>query len=442
MPEAIGKLACGQCGRNYAWKPEYAGRSLKCKCGATIKAPAAAPSTKPVSAKAAPAAAKPVPVAAGAGPADIDDIEQMLSQAAEYDVKDEPAPPPKPAARVTTAQTVMPAGGVAVAAAATGPGSPLLGYARTIRKPVDEGTQGAVVTDFYVPLVLIALGLLVYYFDARLYGIRSIPVAGIFIVFKTVINLALVFIALLIGVQLIDLGLGPIGPALLKIAAVALLPAALSDIIGYYTMGLVPWIFSALMYGILLYVLFEMEYSEIAISTGIIWFVQTWVGMLLVGLLLGVIGAAHSSSPSKGASAIGSSFFGPSPSAQTEEPEFDPTPEGQDKRAEYWIENKKAVDAREWLKPEHDHAGVRFTTDTMLQWTEKFYAAGAKKVWAADFYELGKRQAAHYLLVEMPTDKAARAAVLKLIPEMDKTPDFQEPDDGARYLYVSMGNGL
>src|SRR5690348_4412016 len=112
MPEAMGKVVCGQCGKNYAWKPEYAGRTLKCKCGAPIKAPAA-----PLSVKAAVparpvavAAAKPATVAAATGPADIDDIEKMLS-ASEYDVKDEPAPPPRPAARVTAAPTLIPAGG-------------------------------------------------------------------------------------------------------------------------------------------------------------------------------------------------------------------------------------------------------------------------------------------------------------------------------------------
>lgn len=34
------RITCEACGKSYAFKPEYAGRTLKCKCGATISVPA------------------------------------------------------------------------------------------------------------------------------------------------------------------------------------------------------------------------------------------------------------------------------------------------------------------------------------------------------------------------------------------------------------------
>ena len=105
----------------------------------------------------------------------------------------------------------------------------------------DEATKNAQITDYYAPIALIAAGLITYFFDARLFGIHNLIFAFFFVVIKAVINLVLVFTGLMIGVKLIDLGLGRIGPAMLKIAAVALLPGALGDIIGYYTMGWVPW---------------------------------------------------------------------------------------------------------------------------------------------------------------------------------------------------------
>src|SRR5688500_1395974 len=37
------KFACGQCGRQFAWKPQLAGKLAKCKCGAVVKVPAAPP---------------------------------------------------------------------------------------------------------------------------------------------------------------------------------------------------------------------------------------------------------------------------------------------------------------------------------------------------------------------------------------------------------------
>jgi hypothetical protein len=54
------KFACQSCGRQYRWKPEMAGRSAKCACGAKLvvptEAPAAVPAPPPAPAPAAPAA--------------------------------------------------------------------------------------------------------------------------------------------------------------------------------------------------------------------------------------------------------------------------------------------------------------------------------------------------------------------------------------------------
>src|SRR3954452_5612073 len=37
------RFACEECGRAYRWKPELAGRELKCACGSVITAPAQRP---------------------------------------------------------------------------------------------------------------------------------------------------------------------------------------------------------------------------------------------------------------------------------------------------------------------------------------------------------------------------------------------------------------
>src|SRR5436305_2044463 len=40
MPiDESGKIACASCDRRYTWKQSLAGRSVKCKCGATIAVP-------------------------------------------------------------------------------------------------------------------------------------------------------------------------------------------------------------------------------------------------------------------------------------------------------------------------------------------------------------------------------------------------------------------
>jgi DNA-directed RNA polymerase subunit RPC12/RpoP len=41
------KFVCPSCGKQYKWKPELAGRSAKCACGAKIVVPATAPVAPP-----------------------------------------------------------------------------------------------------------------------------------------------------------------------------------------------------------------------------------------------------------------------------------------------------------------------------------------------------------------------------------------------------------
>jgi hypothetical protein len=73
------KFGCPSCGRQFTWKPELAGKSAKCKCGATIKVPA-----QPQASASASAPKPPPPPAPEGNP--LDDA---------YDFA-EPTPPPLP----------------------------------------------------------------------------------------------------------------------------------------------------------------------------------------------------------------------------------------------------------------------------------------------------------------------------------------------------------
>src|SRR5215212_3822194 len=37
------KFSCDGCGKTYKWKPEFAGKKVKCKCGFVMTAPSAPP---------------------------------------------------------------------------------------------------------------------------------------------------------------------------------------------------------------------------------------------------------------------------------------------------------------------------------------------------------------------------------------------------------------
>jgi hypothetical protein len=45
MSATVGRFSCGACGKTYAWKPELAGRRVKCKCGQPVSVPADDPAT-------------------------------------------------------------------------------------------------------------------------------------------------------------------------------------------------------------------------------------------------------------------------------------------------------------------------------------------------------------------------------------------------------------
>ena len=125
--EAQFRFLCPGCRASFGWKPQYAGRKIRCKCGHVFMPPD--PAT---------AAAPPEPDA--------------------YDVSDD-APPVKPA----PAREVAPAG--AAPAPAAPPADRLAGVAaiyghrpRTVaQEEADE--EGSPLKDLYIPLALLALGL-------------------------------------------------------------------------------------------------------------------------------------------------------------------------------------------------------------------------------------------------------------------------------------------
>ena len=56
------RFKCGACGQRYGWKPELAGRTMRCQCGTTIRVPTRVATPKPLmSQPAAPSRPAPAP---------------------------------------------------------------------------------------------------------------------------------------------------------------------------------------------------------------------------------------------------------------------------------------------------------------------------------------------------------------------------------------------
>jgi len=98
----------------------------------------------------------------------------------------------------------------------------------------------------------------------------------------------------------------------------------------------------------------------------------------------------------------------------------------------------KGVEAREWLNPSHaNHVGFKMSPATMLDWTNKFYAAGAAKVYCVDMQTIGNNEICAMFVIEMPSDPAARKAVLKVSDNLNEE-DHPSLDNGEKYLIEAL----
>ena len=111
---------------------------------------------------------------------------------------------------------------------------------------------------------------------------------------RVVIDFVLLFAGCLLAMRMLDMALGEPVEALLKLAGIALLPAAVEGLIGNMLPGgfLLGWSLSIGLYGGLLMWFFTLSGKEVMTLTTIIWLVQSWAGLLLSAVLMqNVLGA-------------------------------------------------------------------------------------------------------------------------------------------------------
>jgi hypothetical protein len=392
------------------------------------------------------AAATAVAAKAEAAPDSGDPFGDLFAAAdAEYEMA--PPPTPAPASKPPIARTAPVAAG-AVAGGGEKPTSPMLAYGRgrgVAKAAPDDATKAAVVSDLYIPIALLIVGLVAYLFDAHLLGAQNAVEASIFVFIMCLLNVLLVFGALMVGVKVIGLGLGPIGPALLKIAAIAVLPAALGDLIRWYSgIGLVAWGATLLMYYALLNWLFDMDGTEIYIVTSIMWVVQFALGILIIGLLMTGIGFAAVSSRSGGAAMSGT--FSGATQADDVTDDAKMSPSELDKHCENLITTNKAFESHEWLNPKFpNHQGLGYSQSEVRRLADDFVKAGAKKTWVAEIEDGEEGDVlCTRMLVEMPDDPKKRGGCLYV---RDLFEGRDSKDTNGKYITVMIhvkhsGGGL
>jgi len=267
MSEVTGTFHCPACAAAFTWKPQYAGRRMRCKCG-NVFAPA---EPQPVEVEADPYA-----VIEEAAPARVKQTVAPVIHA--------PAPP--------RAAPVEPAQNGAV------PASFAMLYGRKSRYAADqdraEPEEGSNLKNIYIPIVLLALGLgmrvtqLVYANanrankwsatgDAAPNPTRAVLLAACEMVIATTILVGGAVVSALV----LNINFGPVGKAGLKLAATAVFATGVAGWVAvfdqdrYSVTGLIVALhLVVIMYWIAMAYFFSLELQETMLTVSIISLVQ------------------------------------------------------------------------------------------------------------------------------------------------------------------------
>ena len=160
---------------------------------------------------------------------------------------------------------------------------------------VDEGKQK--LQMLIAPAICFVIGLALTYLTYVSYYKYSLAVASMAVTINLAVSMVMIFIGCLVGIKLLNFSLGSPQDAALKIAAVALLPTAISTLIGWQfgvAGGMVGWGVSLMVTWAMLMMFFDLDGMDVYILSTIIWILQTWVVFILIAILMSAIAGGGS----------------------------------------------------------------------------------------------------------------------------------------------------
>jgi hypothetical protein len=447
----ITSFECDGCRKSYRWKPELAGKKVKCKCGHPIVVPIPAPeppqaveSDDPFADALAAAAdaeergAYEVAQDAPRCPGCIQPMAQgaMVCVHCGYNLKtgkklsvsvDQAGAPAKPAPAKKAAAGVLP---YQRPPAARFPG-----------RAEANNNVGEPVKDLYIPIGLFLLGVILSFIETKIsWGFSSYSAAFTVTSIFVVLNIFLVFVAIMMAVKLMDLGLGPVGPAMLKIAVVAVLPGAVAGV-ATATLGFSGGWFGRIGGLILTYALFmwllELDYHETNICAVIIWLVRTFGTYLLIFALVGALGiSAQRVAPLTGGGSGASArddeygeFGGRNLSAKE-----------MDTLAARLLASSSAIEARAWIAgapPEKRRFYLRREM-TAKVFVDSLYSMGARRITVTLVKSDEDGEWANQLVIEMPASSSGREKILDWNDDLTHIMKYDSvTDTGFKYLVVN-----
>ena len=259
------QVRCATCGRGFEWKPELAGRTVKCACGTAVR------------------------VAASVEPAVGAD-----EDSGEYDFA-EPAPAPKPRVTVIAAPPVglaAPAGSAdepLIGAAAGAPVAVTLPPQRRGLRPEPRCTDEEVfkpsaVRDWVVPTALIAAGIVLRFVEVNVVTredvVLGVGPAIVAVAMKLALSVGLMLGGMFLAVQALEVCfLGPLSRTAYKLVAIAVAPGALYGILtevgGPMYGSLIGTFASVIAFGLLFWVLMRLDLKDASVCVLVTWILIT-----------------------------------------------------------------------------------------------------------------------------------------------------------------------
>jgi DNA-directed RNA polymerase subunit RPC12/RpoP len=268
--EQLGQLTCTQCGKRFRYRPDLAGRTVTCPCGARIVVPRVqfageqAPDAEAAAKRTAPVVPA-VGLSARRGAADVpfddDDDDDDVDFA------------PKPAAPAL-AKTIR---------LANLPPKPR-GLQQEERNKDEEVFKPSTLRDWIVPSILIAIGIALPFAEVMARWAVQDPLpageAVATVAFKVLLSIGLMVGGMFLAVHMMEICfLGPLTRTAYKLVAIGIVPGALYGILSYMcgdTYGAMIGTFaSVIVYGVLFWSLLRLDLKEASMCVILTWILVT-----------------------------------------------------------------------------------------------------------------------------------------------------------------------
>ncbi len=254
MPDQI---TCGECGKTYAWKAGLAGRKVKCRCGHVMTMP------------------------------EMDEPDPLEIET------------PEPPAMQTCPQCNASLGAKAVLCTQCGYDL-RSGTKTTIRKDSklddeelrrrdQEAMQRQhLLKERLVPLGLIGAAIVTFGGVIAAYGgVEALATTWLGLGMNVAVGVGLMLVACFLTAKMLGVSFGPLGSAVLKLAAIYLFPDAVD--LGVYAvtdLSFIGWITSIVLYFVLLSWLFDLDFGETMICAVVIFMVQMVAGFVVTMIVI------------------------------------------------------------------------------------------------------------------------------------------------------------